>query len=141
MRLKRNRGADLRHATGNAEDDRAERDAALAWRERFLRDIFGDDRMTPGEKAGAAAETGLCIAIIAICVWGLIALESRAEPRPGATHAMVLVMEMPDAKTCGEAILSYVGQGDVFFIERDDDEPSAPASSPMPRPRPATAED
>lgn len=51
---------------------------------------------------------------------------------PGGAYALVLVIPMPDAATCGEAILRYVGQGDVFCISKT----LAPATSPIPRPRP-----
>ena len=46
---------------------------------------------------------------------------------------MVLVIDMPDARTCGDAIMAYVGQGDVYCIEAPT---LAPETSPKPRPRP-----
>ena len=128
--------SDLSSATGNAADERDEAMAATYWQEQFAADILRKRK----DAVESAIEAVLCVLIVAICIWGIFALESRAEPRPGATHALVLVMEMPDAATCGEAILKYVGQGDAFCIERDDDEVSAaPDHSPLPRPRPARA--
>lgn len=128
--------SDLASATGNAADERDEAMAAKYWQEQFAADILRKRR----DAVESAIEAVLCVLIVAICIWCIFALESRAEPRPGATHALVLVMEMPDAATCGEAILQYVGQGDVFCIERDDaDASAAPDRSPLPRPRPARA--
>ena len=128
--------SDLASATGNAADERDEAMAAKYWQEQFAADILRKRK----DAMESAIETVLCVMIVAICLWSLFALESRAEPRPEATHALVLVMEMPDAGTCGEAILRYVGQGDAFCIERDDAETgSAPDRSPLPRPRPARA--
>lgn len=60
------------------------------------------------------------------------ALPEQITMPSGSPYALVLVVPMPDAATCGEAILRYVGQGDVFCIGKT----LAPATSLIPRPRP-----
>lgn len=134
--------SDLASATGNAADERDEAMAAKYWQDQFAADILRKRK----ETVESAIETALCVLIVAICLWGIFAMDAHAEPRPGATHALVLIMEMPDAATCGEAILQYVGQGDVFCIENTD-EPAdesvsvAPERSIIPRPRPDRAQE
>lgn len=72
--------------------------------------------------------------LIGFAIAHLIIKSAIAQEAPASGHyAMVLVIDMPDAKTCGDAIMDYVGQGDVYCIEAPT---LAPETSPKPRPRP-----
>lgn len=51
-----------------------------------------------------------------------------------AAFVLVVLIEQPDAKTCGDAIMEFVGRGDAFCIEQE--RPLAPTTSPIPKPRP-----
>lgn len=56
----------------------------------------------------------------------------------GLMTLMVILIEHPDAKACGAAILDHMHLGDVLCMEEADPEPQslAPKTSLMPRPRP-----
>ena len=51
-----------------------------------------------------------------------------------AAFVLVVLIEQPDARTCGDAIMEFVGRGDAFCIEQE--RPLAPTTSPIPKPRP-----
>lgn len=52
-----------------------------------------------------------------------------------AAFVLVVLIEQPNAKTCGDAILEFVGRGDAFCFEEE--RTLAPATTIRPKPRPA----
>ena len=53
-----------------------------------------------------------------------------------ATVLLVILIDQPDARACGDAILEYHDMGDVFCIDPAEGASLAPATSMKPKPRP-----